>query len=113
MFLADNQRAMAYDLNTQFVLWEQHFSDAERQIVGGAISNNAETAILLAKNTFADGRFQFVSPVLQIIQQTGRQLQTLSFETETLQNPAVWLSPKGERLLIGFQHSLYQFRKKL
>jgi hypothetical protein len=113
VFLADNQRAMAYDLNTQFVLWEQHFSDAERQIVGGAISNNAETAILLAKNTFADGRFQFVSPVLQIIQQTGRQLQTLSFETETLQNPAVWLSPKGERLLIGFQHSLYQFRKKL
>ena len=113
VFLADNQRAMAYDMDTQFILWDQNFSETELQIVSGAISNHAETAILLAKNTFADGRFQFVSPVLQILHQTGRRIQTLNFDTESLQNPAIWLSPKGERLLIGFQHSLYQFRKKL
>jgi hypothetical protein len=113
IFMADNQRALTYDLESQFVLWEHLYNETDRQIVSGAICNNAETAVLLAKNTFADGRFLFINPTVEVISPSGRTAQILKFDEESLQNPAIWLSPTGDRLFLGFQHSLYQFRKKL
>lgn len=63
-------------------------------------------AVLTAREEFVEDTFQFSNSKLFVLDQTGKIMQQIPFEDRVFSEPALYLSPDGNRISIGFRHDL-------
>jgi len=113
LILADNQTIRMIDLENNKLRWQREVSRKDGMVTQVATAKTANlNAALLGKNDWNGEYFVFHHPKILIFDGEGTILQELIFENQVYRTPALWISPEGDQLKIGFEDISYFYSAK-
>ncbi len=109
--LANNEAAVMLDVSRDKVNWRQQLAEPGEMITRMAFEPSGEQlALLIAKNQFTDGRFQFVSPRLIVLSPRGDISYQQVFPDAVFQQPLLQFQEEPATILVGFQNAIQKIR---
>ncbi|UCF63508.1 MAG: hypothetical protein JSW33_13225, partial [bacterium] len=106
LIMADNQQIRVFNLDQRKLIWQKNLERGKDMITAVKISDGGKTSVILTgNNTWDGGRFIFRGAKITIFDMLGKLSQELYFPEKSFQNPALWLSPQGNLLKVGFTDS--------
>ncbi len=113
VILADNQTVRLIDLENNKLKWQRKISRKDGMVSQVfTVETSDMSAVLLGKNDWNGEYFVFHHPGILISDGKGTMLQEITFEDQVFRTPALWISPQGDRLKIGFENSFYIYSSK-
>ena len=108
LILADNQMIRLIDLENNELIWKNKIPRNDGIITQVAITESADFSIvLLGKNDWNGEYFFYHHPKILILDGQGMISQNIPFNDQTFRIPALWISPDGAFLKVGFENKLY------
>lgn len=106
LIMADNQQIRVFNLDQRKLIWQKNLERGKDMITAVKISDGGKTSVILTgSNTWDGSRFIFRGAKITIFDMLGKLSQELYFPEKSFQNPALWLSPQGNLLKVGFTDS--------
>jgi len=113
LIMADNQQIRVFNLIQKKLLWLADIDRDEGMIASAKISDDGKTsAIISGKNEWDGTKFIFRGAKITIFDTLGKTHQKMNFEDKSFRNPALWLSPQGDMLRVGFEDSYLLFARE-
>ena len=108
LILADNQMIRFIDLENNELIWQNKIPRNDGMITQVATTESADiSGVLLGENDWSGEYFAFHHPKIMIFNRDGMLVQKISFDDQKFRTPALWISPEGDRVKIGFENSFY------
>jgi hypothetical protein len=71
-----------------------------------------QVAVLLAINEWNSNQFVYRQPLIIIYDNSGEEIQKLTFADESSSKPAIRFINQDKNLVVGLGNTLYQYRRK-
>ena len=111
VFLADNEEAYMVNVQEKEVAWHKHLADPGAMITAAVFDpSNPSVFVLIARNKYENGRFQFVDPKLVVLNEVGEVVDETAFPGKAFLKPALYFDPEQKYLQIGFTHSIQKLK---
>jgi hypothetical protein len=110
LILADNQIIRLIDLESKKLKWQNKISRNNGIIAQVTTTKFAHiSAVLLGKNDWYGEYFAYYHPKILIFDGEGRMVQEIGFDDQRFRTPALWISPDGDQLKVGFEETFYRY----
>ncbi len=105
--LANNDTLVLLDLSKKEIRWRKQMTVVGEMITALQFNPTGNRlAVLLAKNQFMDGKFQFMHPRILVVSPQGDQLYQQTFPQAVFQDPALFFKSNPDQIVVGFQKTI-------
>ncbi len=113
ILLADKSRSALFDLASGQQLWEKTINQRYGMISAVALANSGDRSIILiAHNSFKNGRFIFGDPTLHVVDTSGDMIQAIEIRGEQFITPQLFIAPDAQTIWSGFSNNYKIYRVK-